>query len=222
MANGISIEFSNVKEVLDGIKEKEGQLAKAVNSAVNELPKRIQPPIKAAVAGQYTIKKKEIGDAYKGQQRAGSITISGVTVNNIKLKYSGRQLTPIHFKMTPKNPTIARGKKRIPIPGENVDGSDRPVLMVAPPKARAISLEIKKGQKKTLSGKYSTPPFLASNGGDGYIPFQRKDNSRDLVSIKTLSIPQMLSDETVEEEIREQINTVLDKRIAHYIERYNK
>ena len=95
--------------------------------------------------------------------------------------------------------------------------------MAAPLKAQTITVEIHKGQKVELSGKYAPAPFLATNRGDGYIPFQRQGEERsDIVSIKTTSVPQMITNEKVAAAIQDKINEELPKRLEYHASRMGK
>ena len=60
-------------------------------------------------------------------------------------------------------------------------------------------------------------------GGVNYIPFQRQSqNRKDIKAIKTLSMPQMVSNQEVEKDIYEAINEKLGKRFDHYVDTYLK
>ena len=154
-----------------------------------------------------------------GAKKIGSIKVSGIAVDNIGLEYKGRLLTPIHFKMKPKKPKAAREKEKRLIPGENVEGFPGEVAPVNPIKAYQISMEVHKGKAKNLP----TSAFLGSNKGDGYIPFQRTGDSRTpITSIKSTSIPQMITSEKVAEEIQKRIEEGMVARLNHHAEQAMK
>ena len=119
---------------------------------------------------------------------------------NIVLEYKGRMLTPIHFNMRPKSKPSRRRYN--------------------------ISVEIKRGRRRRLAGKlvYERPPFLAlaPNTGGMTIPWQREGKARfPIVSVKTLSVPQMISSQTkVKPNVEKAINEGLRKRALHQIERF--
>ena len=65
--------------------------------------------------------------------------------------------------------------------------------------------------------------MLMSTGGTNYIPFQRQSqNRKDLKAIKTLSMPQMVTNEKVEKNIADAINEKLGSLFDHYVEQYFK
>lgn len=189
----VKISLSNIKEVMDGLKVKEASLMKAVNATTNDFRSRGPGWISQEVCSVYNVKKKDVTSAKKGTQQNGEITIAGVSLKNIEILYSGSPMTPTHFGMTPKK---------------------RPTG-----KSYRISAQIIKGSTVKL------PPdvFLADNGGGTQIPFQREGTDRyPIKAIKTVSVPQMLGNDTVAEELTKRIGTELGKRLEHHIERYNK
>lgn len=65
--------------------------------------------------------------------------------------------------------------------------------------------------------------FLGSNRGGGYIPFKRSSAKRYPVeSVKTLSLPQMIDNPNVREQIEDKVNEELAKRLEHNISRFMK
>lgn len=57
-------------------------------------------------------------------------------------------------------------------------------------------------------------------GGTNYIPFQRMSQRRsDLKAIKTVSMPQMVSNDVVKENIEKTLSTEMGKRIDHHMKR---
>lgn len=189
----MEIKIKNVKEVQAGLRRKEAQITKAVNATTNDFKSRGPGWISQEIANIYSIKKKDITQAKKGAKANGKIKVAGITLNNIEIEYRGSLLTPVHFKMTPK----VRPKR----PGYRV------------------KVEIKKGQKVRLPKDV----FLADNKGGTQIPFQREGTSRyPIKSIKSISIPQMITNKDAEKAIQKRINTELDKRLQHNIKRFEK
>ena len=216
----MSISISNYAKLCADLKAMNKDAEKAIRSTVSDFKSRAPAWISAAVTEEYTIKKSEVKGALTGAKKIGSIKVSGVNVDNIALEYSGRPLTAIHFKMKPKKPTVKREKDKRLIPGENVDGFDSEVAQVNPIKAYQITVEIHKGQAKTLKGKYDTTPFLGGNGAGTYIPFQRKSEARgSITSVTSTSVPQMITNEKVAETIQKNIEEGLTKRLEHHTER---
>ena len=191
--SGVELIIKNLAEVKAGLKEKEAQVIKAVNATTNDFKNRGPGWISQEVTQIYAVKKKDVTQSKKGAQVNGKVSIAGVKLNNVEIEYKGSLLTPVHFKMTPKK-RPAKNKYR-------------------------VSAEIKKGTKVQLPQNV----FLADNGGGSSIPFQREGAERlPIRAIKTVSVPQMITNQTVADNIQNRINIELDKRLAHNLERFNK
>ena len=141
---------------------------------------------------------------------AGSISVTGDTLESITFTYKGRLLTPAHFGMTPK----------------------------APPQGKnyTLRMQVLKGQKKVI-GRYKatrTPggPYskkshniLMGTGalkadGVSWIPFQRmSENRTDLKKFTTVSVPQMITSERTNEAIMNRLYEETMKRLEHHKKR---
>lgn len=215
MANGMEISIKNYAKLCGELRAINKDAEKAISRTVSDFKSRAPGWISQAVTEEYTIKKSEVKGAMTGAKKVGSIKVSGIAVDNIDLEYKGRLLTPLHFKMKPKKPKAAREKDKRLIPGENVEGFTGEVAPVYPIKAYQINVEIHKGQAKNL------PPtaFLGTNRGEGFIPFQRTGDSRTpITSIKSTSIPQMITNDKVAEEIQKRIEEGMISRLNHHVE----
>ena len=168
----MSITLSNYASLCADLKAINKDAEKAIRATLSDFKSRAPAWISAAVSEEYTIKKSEVKGAMTGAKKIGSIKVSGVAVDNIGLEYTGRVLTPIHFKMKPKKPPAKKEKDVRLIPGDNI-GSDSDVMQVHPIKAYQVTAEIHKGKSKSLGSSV----FLGSNGGEGYIPFQRRTHT---------------------------------------------
>lgn len=193
---------------------------KAISSTVKDLTRAALKLVADEVGQTYTIDKKEIkpGSTRKDKngnkqavKQAGSIRISGETIESFTMTYTGHLLTPTHFKMSPKAPPAGKSYK--------------------------LTMEVVKGKKK-LIGRYEskrTPggPYsershniLMGTGntkeaGVNWIPFQRMSRTRtDLRKFTTVSVPQMVDNEQVNERIHEALNSRAEARLNHYMERY--
>ena len=172
--------------------------------------------IASCVTSLYNIKKSEITPystkSGKQQKKAGSIVVTGETLEDLAYEYRGRLLTPTHFGMTPKTPP--RGK------------------------SYTLTATIRKDTGKQVIGRYSnkrTPGgpdsqqshfVLMGTGntkedGTNFIPFQRRSTNRlDLKKMTTLSVPQMIGEETtVQPAIQEKLSELLGQRLDHNLSR---
>lgn len=215
MAEGMQISIKNYAKLCSDLRAMNKDAEKAISRTVSDFKSRAPGWISQAVSDEYTIKKSEVKGAMVGAKKIGSIKVSGTMVDNIGLEYKGRLLTPLHFKMKPKKPKAAREKDKRLIPGENVEGFTGEVAPVYPIKAYQINVEIHKGKAKNLP----SGAFLGTNKGEGFIPFQRTGDSRTpITSIKSVSIPQMITNEKVAEDIQKRIEEGMIARLNHHVE----
>lgn len=175
--------------------------------------------VAAEVSKVYGVKKAEITG-----NKLGKVTVEGDTVQTVKIKYTGRVLTPTHFGMTPKAPgpnaytlraSIIKGQKATLGKVKKLTKKQRAAL----------------GKNFTRSGTQKSdhsPIMLMSTGANNadktqYIPFQRKSTRRsDVEAIKTVSLPQMVSSERAAHNITKAINDNLGKRLDQHMKLMKK
>lgn len=188
--------YNDVMREISTMRGLRGKAEKAVSRTIADFKSRGPGWVSQEVVKEYNIKKKEINGTLKSKNSAGTIRVQGTSVDNVTLRYEGRVLTPTHFAMRPGT----RPKK----------------------KAYTVTAQIKKsGGRKPLSSK----AFLAHSGAEGtkQIPFMRTGAERlPIVSIKTLSVPQMITNEEVSKAINKRINKELGKRLEHNLKRMVK
>ena len=192
--NTITTQVENFQQLLADIKAIEDSGKKAISNTLKDVKARAPGWIAQEVTAVYNIKKSEITPSGSGKPKkmAGSIQITGETIEELAITYKGRLLTPVHFGMTPK----------------------------APPRGKSYTLKasVLKGQKKVI-GRYlntRTPggPFsqrshniLMGTGntksdGTSWIPFQRMSPTRtNIEKFTTISVPQMVTSERTHEAI---------------------
>lgn len=234
MANkSFTMEIKDLQKVIDkfGNIDKNGR--KAVKATVKDVRARAPSWVAQEVTKVYTIPISEVRPATKKDmennvKKAGSIKVRGETLERMQITYTGRRLTPIHFKMKPTEPSeLLKSYDAVPSAGIQISGNRKAkVAMVHQRKPYDITLTIKRGQTKALRGKYDTPPFLArvSKTSSKLIPFQRKGKDRNAITaIHSTSLPQMISsNEDVKTAIENRLRDELEKRLAHNIKRFVK
>lgn len=197
-------------EVMKGLQSLEGKCDKVVNRTCNDFKSRGPGWVNKSVTQKYVIKLADIKAAYKGAEGSGT---------HIQLHYAGRTLTLEHFKFTPKKPQDKFLKKKRIIPGQYTV-SVSPVVFARQFRGQNIKVEVEKGKKKALGGKYGNAPFIAKVGKNT-LPFQRRTDKRSsMESVRTLSVPQMISNEEVSKDLKERIDTELGKRFDHHLKKY--
>lgn len=182
------MQVENFQKLMDTVAQINEQGRKAVKATVRDVKARAPSWIAQEVTSVYNIKKGEITPSGKNSSKpkkmAGSVSVSGETIEELTITYSGRLLTPVHFGMTPKT---------------------------APPgKSYTLRMQVVKGQKKVI-GRYlntRTPggPYSERShnilmgtgntkaGGVSAIPFQRMSRTRtDIKKFTTISVPSMIT-----------------------------
>lgn len=212
----VTMQVENYEKLLGQIRDMKDKGRKVISYTVKDIKKNAPSWIAQEVATVYNFKKSEITPSRSGKPKklAGSIRISGETVESISITYEGRLLTPVHFGMKPKKP-YAGGK------------------------SYELTMEVIKGQRKII-GRYlktRTPggPYSershnilmgtgnTKEGGVSHIPFQRMSKNRaDLKKFTVISVPQMITSERTSEKIMQRLQTEANKALKHQFERFIK
>ena len=127
--SSISAQLGNLSQLVADVLAIEEGGRRAITNTVKDVKARAPGWIAQEVTAVYNIKKSEIVPSGNGRPKrmAGSIRITGETIEELAITYKGRLLTPVHFGMTPK----------------------------APPHGKSYTLKVQvlKGQKKVI-GRY--------------------------------------------------------------------
>lgn len=190
----MNIDVPNFAKIVGDLRALNGDTEKAIQRTISDCKSRGPAQVTKAVTAVYGIKSSEVTAAGKaakgGAKTVGHIKVSGVTVDSVQLIYSGRVLTPTHFSMTPK--TRPQGGKKY-----------------------TVKAAIFKGAKKVLG----TAVFLAPSGTTE-IPFKRETKHRlPIDAVRTVSIPQMIENETVSADIKARMDELLVTRLQHNVDR---
>lgn len=224
MAGRVGIK--NLSEVLSELEQMKKASETVIKRTVSDISKRAPGWVASEVVQVYGIKKGEITPSKNGKgKKAGSINVRGESIASLQLVYRGRVLTPTHFGMTPKSPPAGRGytlKANILKGNKATLGKVKKLTK----KQRATL-----GKNFTRSGTRSSdhsPIMLMGTGAKsvdkiGSIPFQRKSPNRmNVEAIKTVSVPQMVSNEKTEPGISKTLNENIEKRFHHHLSRMMK
>ena len=205
MAGAMNVVIENYSSLMKEIKDMKKQSEKAMRRTVSDFKSRGPGWVSQEVTKEYNIKKKDVNETKQGVRKGRSqIKVAGTKVDNLQIVYRGRLLTPTHFKMKPTAPVPWYEAYR------NYDAVNTVTAKV-----------FKKSPRKPLGHKV----FLARSGGSGsmYIPFQRRGSRRTPIDvIKTVSVPQMITNEKVAKQIHERIKKELPKRLEHNIKHVMK
>lgn len=216
MVNRAIIEVVRLDAVQARVRRMHTDSARALQSTVRDAKQRIPGWVAGEVAKQYGVSKKQVTS-----NELGSMRISGDTMRDLRFTYKGRRLTPTHFKMSPKYPTggaytlkatILRGQR----------STLGKVKKLTKKQRKALGRNFRAMNPKTSD---HSPIMLMKTGnrqagGTDYIPFQRKSTSRtDVHPIKTVSLPQMITNEQVAAGIYRVIDEKLGERLNHHLQR---
>lgn len=193
---GIKIDAKHFRRLAHELEHMKLPAEKVISNTISDMRSSTPGIVADEVRKVYNIKKGEITPNRKGKKlrAVGNINFKGQTIDTLELVYRGRVLTPTHFGMTPK--TRTKRNRRTP-----------------------IKAEIKKGSKKILHPN----AFLGTNKGGGYIPFRRLRSTRlPIEAIKTLSLPQMITNSIVMAGVEHGIDSRLSARLQHHMERFMK
>lgn len=212
-----NVTMPNFAKMVGALKGLNADMDKAISRTLSDCKQRAPAQVTKAVTAVYGIKAKDVNEAGKGAKRgakaAGKIKVKGVSIDNLQLKYEGRLLTPIHFSMTPKVPpgggrkykvkaAILKGQKKVLHPGAFVAGAK------------------KEGDDENKSGSSESAAPKETKRDAPYIAWRRVGKNRQPVyPIRTVSIPQMITNEKVEADIKVKIEELLLIRLQHNTER---
>ena len=208
--------YKALRKQIDGMKKAPRKVVKAITS---DAKKRVPGWVAAEVSKVYGVKKGEITS-----QKIGTVKPRGESIEQVKIVYTGRVLTPTHFGMSPKAPKPDRGAYTLKA---TVIKGERTTMGKVKKLTKKQRAELAKNFTRSGSQKSDHSPIMlmhtgnARSDGTSYIPFQRKSADRDNVeAIKTVSLPQMVSSDRTHEGIQTAINNGLGKRMDHHMKRY--
>lgn len=199
----IQCQVKNYEKLTKDIRDIEKASEKALKNTVSDMKARAPGLIASAVTDAYNIKKSEVtpSKSSKPKKMAGTIKIKGDTLESLRFIYEGRLLTPTHFGMKPTTRPAAK---------VSANGKKKRAA------AYTVTSEIKKNQRKALGSDV----FLGSNKGSGQIPFQRAGKERTpILSVKTLSMPQMITNDKTSADIEAKLREGLQARLEHHTKR---
>lgn len=215
---GFTVSHSGAGDIVKKLQKLRDGGEVAIKRTVSDFATRGPGWVSKGIREHYGVDAAAIKEAAKRPSRGHtSIRVAGISVDGATLEYKGRTLTPLHFKMSPKQAPTTKQKNPIRIPGQLI-AAGSPVAMVRPPKKYTVRATIIKGSRVAM--KQGT--FIASGNGGSTLPFQRTGEGRTPIeAVRTLSVPQMISGRA-KETIEELIGTNLEKRFEHHIQQAMK
>lgn len=219
MAQQAIIEVQRLEAVQQSVRQLRRRSERVVERTIKDAKQRVPGWVATEVTKQYGVDKKEVTG-----NKIGSMRISGSTMQDLRFTYKGRRLTPTHFKMSPQAPTGgAYTLKATIIKGQRSKLGK--VKKLTKKQRKALGRNFKGMNPRTSD---HSPIMLmhtgnAHAGGTDYIPFQRKSTNRtDVHPIKTVSLPQMITNEKVASNIYNVIDEKLGKRLEHHLQQMTR
>lgn len=217
----MSIGIKHYKKLTAELKKLEKAPKTVLDRTLSDARSRVPGWVSAEVAKQYGISKKEVGDG-----KTSKLKVQGKKLPTVELEYSGRVLTPTHFKMSPTAPKPNRGgytlKASILRDKKTTLGKVKKLT-----KKQQAALAKNFRREGTQSSDHSPIMLMGTGntrvGGTDYIPFQRKStNRKDVQVIKTVSVPQMIDSDRVSPNIQKAIDDGIGKRLEHHLKMMQK
>lgn len=207
-----SVSCAGGAELVKRLRKLENGGEKAIKSTVSEFTSRAPAWVSKGIREHYGVDAAAIKDAAQRPKRGKTtIKVAGVTVDGATLEYSGRLLTPLHFKMSPKE--RPKGKKAYKIRATIIKGQ-----RTALPSDTFLG---RPKQEEKENGKASKKASKKESEGLT-LPYQRKGPDRyPLEVIRTLSVPQMI-DGRAHDTVYDLISENLGKRFQHHVSRAMK
>lgn len=232
MAKKITVEILNAKKLEKQIERMKTAPAKALKAAENDIRDRAPGWIAAGVAERYAISNgKSSKDSVSKKEvlsgNIGKLRIKGSLNNNtMRLEYSGRSLTPVHFGMKPiskPQPGSAYSLKWKVLRGGK--GTTAKIKKLTKKQRKNIGRNFthQSTQNSQQSPWMLQPTGNRKEGGVNYIPFQRRGQTNPFQYVaRAPSLPQMIKDKSgqLRPEVEKHFAANLEKRITHNINRF--
>lgn len=209
----VTCQVKNYKALRKQIDDMKKAPRKVISSLTAEAKKRAPGWVAAEVSKVYGVKKSEITG-----NKIGSVKVQGNSIEQVKIVYQGRVLTPTHFSMSPKAPKPGGGSYTLKA---SILKGERTTLGKVKKLTKKQRAALVKNFTRSGTKTSDHSPVMLMPTGSTYIPFQRKSaNRKDVQAVKTVSLPQMVSSERTEKGIQTALNDGLGKRLDHYMKRY--
>ena len=213
---GVKIAVDVAKSAKEAVKEQKEDTKKRMGLVMRDLRRDVPAVVANAVSAKYNIKTSEMKPPYvktsvdktgkkKSTAKAAKVRIEGEEIGNMSLVYEGRPLTAGRFKMNPKRPVKAKGKK----------GNKKREKV-------QVTAEIQKGRRTVVQAprKHSGGRVFVQNiKGVMQAVYTEDVKSRDIGGIvKTLSVPVMID----QDDVRKVIDKGINERVGRSVKRFFK
>lgn len=191
MANNIIVDTKQLDRLTLELKGFEKEVGEAAYHALNRTIDHVVTQVGRIVPKEYAIKAQEVKNSFKGgiKKPLKSDLTASITSR-------GHTLSLAHFPHSPQVPPITK-------------------------RSYKVKATIKRGSRQTIGT--DPKPFIASSGAKSvdkvqYNVFRRLGKDRLPISVvRTLSIPQMISNAKVSEQIQKAAEEKFSERLEHEI-----
>ncbi|MCI1965882.1 MAG: hypothetical protein LKJ17_07100 [Oscillospiraceae bacterium] len=202
-------QLEKVADLLQGFPE---EWAKIMNRVLLRAADTVRVETGRQIPKVYGAPQKEIKAALNGKKRKVKTVMGAAGEGSVSVEVLGRPLTIMRFRHTPRVPRkTAKGKKRRKYTAKAMITKSNGMLSVGP--------VLRQGKLKSVF----LMPVKKNNGNSGRYLFAyrsgEKENGREkLHVIRTLSIPQMVTNENVGPEIVKKVNQTVLKRLTQELD----
>lgn len=186
----IKFDTKELKRLVLGTKNFEREIRGAVASALNRTLDFVNTRLGRIVTGVYSIKAADVKKTVKKYKAKKGELFA-------RLESKGHTLSLAHFPHKPETTVIARS------------------LGVSHAKAQ-VRVKIKKGSLKPM--KVNPKAFLQKANGATNIFMRVGQERKPIVVLRSLSVPQMITNETVGTDIQKLAQGKMDERLKHEVD----
>lgn len=195
----MQVMIEGYNNVINEINDMRSRSEKVVSRTIADFKSRGPSWVSQEVAKEYNIKKADVNEARtKGAKRGrSSVRVHGTRIEDAVLVYRGRVMSAVHFGMKP----VFRPQRG----------------------PYTVTALIKKSEgRKALGSDVFLGTPMHSNG-EHDLPFQRDGADRlPIHAVYSVSVPQMIENDVVSENIHERINKELGKRLEHHLKQLSR
>lgn len=200
--NTVTIDTKSLDKIVKGLSYFGKEMPGAAASAVNRTLDYVNTQVKRTVTAEYAIKQTDVTACATKKKASKSNLSAGIT-------YKGRLLSLAHF---PHNPSVPGTGRYIKVKIKKSEG----YKTLGPSQGRGR--KGKKGERQSVPWPFVGPTGAKSADKVQANVFQRTGKSRFPIKVlKTLSVPQMITNTNVEEKIQAQAAAKLQERVNHEI-----
>lgn len=212
---------TNVYDVLNSLDRIPFKVASGVGDTIKDIKKRVPPTVSKCVRKVYNIKANEIIPNKK--TKGGPVTqvkIRGYTLPTLRFIYTGRLLTPVHFGMNPMA-AAANPSKPYRLTMKVMKNGSREKI------GQHLATHTRNGPYSKKSGNILFPTGgKAEDNKFTHVPMQRvvpgwhPRGADAYKKFTSLSMPQMITNERVADDLQKELGDLSVKRLSHNLERY--